>query len=87
MSTKFKLTTIEERNDKGTWFGWDIEKVGAIDELEKLTDNSMFQEGITFQSAVLEGKAQIQHQALEQDASEPTAPQVVADDVEDETPF
>ena len=87
MSTKFKLTTVEERNDKGSWFGWDIEKVGAVDELDKLTDNAMFQEGLTFQSAVLEGKAQIQHQALEQDASEPTAPQVEADDVEDETPF
>jgi hypothetical protein len=36
---------------------------------------------------VLEGKAQIQHQSLEQDASAPIAPQVEADDVEDETPF
>ena len=41
--------------------------------------------GTQQQSAVLEGKAQIQHQALEQDAR-PTA-KVEADDVEDETPL
>ena len=52
LCSRFKLTTIEERNDKGTWFGWDIEKIGAVDELEKLTDNTMFERDTTTKCCV-----------------------------------
>ena len=33
-SHKYKLTTVPESNDRGQWFGWNIETVGAITESE-----------------------------------------------------
>jgi len=33
-SHKYKLTTVPESNDRGTWFGWNVETVGAITESE-----------------------------------------------------
>ena len=33
-SHKYKLTTVAESNDRGTWFGWNIDLVGAISEEE-----------------------------------------------------
>jgi hypothetical protein len=26
----YKLKTVQMSNDKGTWFGWDVEKVGPV---------------------------------------------------------
>ena len=26
----YKLKTVQQSNDKGTWFGWDVSKVGPI---------------------------------------------------------
>tara|TARA_R100001460_G_scaffold7883_3_gene19823 strand:+ start:3053 stop:3838 length:786 start_codon:yes stop_codon:yes gene_type:complete len=33
-SHKYKLTTVQESNDRGTWFGWNIELLGPITETE-----------------------------------------------------
>ena len=30
MSHKYKLGTVAESNDKGSWFGWDINKTGPF---------------------------------------------------------
>lgn len=29
----FRLTTVPESNDKGTWFGWKIERVGTLEDV------------------------------------------------------
>ena len=26
----YKLKTVQQSNDKGTWFGWDVARVGPI---------------------------------------------------------
>ena len=26
----YKLSTVQMSNDKGTWFGWDVSKVGPV---------------------------------------------------------
>jgi len=31
---KYKLTTVAESNDRGTWFGWSIENLGVLEEAE-----------------------------------------------------
>ena len=28
----YKLSTVQQSNDKGTWFGWNIEKVGPVQD-------------------------------------------------------
>lgn len=33
-SHKYKLTTVAESNDRGTWFGWNIELLGTLTEEE-----------------------------------------------------
>ena len=33
-SHKYKLTTVPESNDRGQWFGWNVETVGPITESE-----------------------------------------------------
>ena len=33
-SHKYKLTTVAESNDRGTWFGWNIELSGVLNEEE-----------------------------------------------------
>jgi hypothetical protein len=29
----YRLTTQAESNDKGKWFGWEVEKVGAVEDM------------------------------------------------------
>jgi len=33
-SHKYKLTTVQESNDRGTWFGWNVDMVGPVTEEE-----------------------------------------------------
>jgi|TARA_R100000995_G_scaffold20361_2_gene8464 hypothetical protein len=33
-SQKYKLSTVQESNDRGNWFGWNIELIGALTETE-----------------------------------------------------
>ena len=28
----YKLSTVQMSNDKGTWFGWDVAKVGPVED-------------------------------------------------------
>jgi hypothetical protein len=28
----YKLSTVQMSNDKGTWFGWDVSKVGPVED-------------------------------------------------------
>ena len=28
----YKLKTVQQSNDKGTWFGWDVARVGPISD-------------------------------------------------------
>lgn len=31
-TSKYKLTTVPQQNDKGSWFGWNIERIGFLEE-------------------------------------------------------
>jgi hypothetical protein len=48
----YKLKTVQMSNDKGTWFGWDVSKIGPV------TDKSVYEIAKTF--AVRVGKGEIQ---------------------------
>lgn len=48
----YKMKTVPESNEKGSWFGWDISTVGPV------TDASLYQDAKAFYAKVAEGKVQ-----------------------------
>jgi hypothetical protein len=58
MSQVYNLTTVQEQNDKGTWFGWEIQREGALD-LKKEEDNNVFQMGYSFAQSVKAGEVEV----------------------------
>ena len=51
----YKLTTVPESNDKGKWFGWEIEALGPI------TDRALYMMARAFAESVNTGKVQVKH--------------------------
>ena len=51
----YNLKTVQMSNDKGTWFGWDVTKVGAVD------DKSMYDMAKTFAVSVGKGEIEPKH--------------------------
>ena len=48
----YNLKTVQMSNDKGTWFGWDVSKVGPV------TDKSVYDTAKTFAERVGKGEVQ-----------------------------
>lgn len=57
MSHIWKLTTVPESNDKGSWFGWNHSMVRRLD-LSNKDDQSLFEEGVSFSKSVLAGEVE-----------------------------
>ena len=55
----YKLKTVQMSNDKGTWFGWDVEKVGPV------SDKGIYEMAKTFASSVGKGEIEAKHGAEE----------------------
>ena len=51
----YKLKTTQMSNDKGTWFGWEVSKVGPI------TDASIYQQAKTFSESISKGAVKAKH--------------------------
>ncbi len=51
----YKLSTVQMSNDKGTWFGWDVSKVGPV------TDKGIYDMGKSFAESVGKGEIQAKH--------------------------
>ena len=51
----YKLKTVQQSNDKGTWFGWDVSKVGPI------TDKGIYEIAKGFSNNVAKGAVQAKH--------------------------
>ena len=82
MSHKYQLSSVAESNDKGNWFGWDINKVGPID-LSNAGDKAVFEMAVAFAKSVKSGEVQVKEQAPEQ--TQAPAQQSQQDD--DDVPF
>lgn len=54
---KYRLTTQAEDNDKGSWFGWRIEKVGKLDYSGSESD--IYQAAKAFSEAVNKGEVKV----------------------------
>ena len=51
----YNLKTVQMSNDKGTWFGWDVAKIGPV------TDKSIYDIAKTFAERVGKGEVQAKH--------------------------
>ena len=51
----YNLKTVQMSNDKGTWFGWDVTKVGPVD------DKNMYDMAKNFATSVGKGEIQAKH--------------------------
>ena len=54
-SHTYRLKTTQMSNDKGTWFGWEVSKVGPI------TDQSLYQQAKTFSESISKGSVRAKH--------------------------
>jgi len=51
----YRLSTQAESNDKGKWFGWEVERVGPIE------DKNVYQAAKTFAASVSSGEIKVKH--------------------------
>ena len=51
----YKLKTTQMSNDKGTWFGWEVSKVGPI------TDGSLYDQAKSFSENISKGSVEAKH--------------------------
>jgi hypothetical protein len=62
-SQTYRLTTVAESNDKGKWFGWEVERIGPLE------DAGIYQAAKAFATSVNAGEVKVKHQdeAVESD--------------------
>ena len=51
----YQLRTIQQSNDKGTWFGWEVSKIGPVQ------DTTLYQQAKTFTENVSKGDVKVKH--------------------------
>jgi hypothetical protein len=63
----YRLTSTAESNDKGKWFGWEIERVGSVE------DPNVYSAAKAFAEQINSGKVQVKHEGegVETGASQP----------------
>ena len=61
----YKLSTVQMSNDKGTWFGWDVTKVGPVE------DKNTYDMAKNFAASVGKGEIQAKHGSEETESKTP----------------
>ena len=51
----YNLSTVQMSNDKGTWFGWEVEKMGPVE------DKSVYEMAKSFALSVGKGEVEAKH--------------------------
>ena len=51
----YKLKTTQMSNDKGTWFGWEVSKVGPV------TDKGLYDQAKSFSESISKGSVKAKH--------------------------
>jgi hypothetical protein len=54
-SHTYKLRTTQMSNDKGTWFGWEVSKIGPVQ------DQALYENAKTFSESVSKGDVKVKH--------------------------
>lgn len=58
MSQVYRLRTVEERNDKGSWFGWEVAHAREVN-LNNQNDKTLFQMAVDFSKSVKAGEVKV----------------------------
>jgi hypothetical protein len=67
-SQTYRLTTVAESNDKGKWYGWEIERVGAVDKAD------IYNAAKSFAQSVGSGDVKVKHESETGAAASSAAP-------------
>lgn len=59
MSQVYRMRTVEERNDKGSWFGWEISHSRPLD---LPAERMLFDMGVEFSTAVRAGEVKVKEE-------------------------
>jgi len=51
----YKLKTVQQSNDKGTWFGWDVNKLGPVE------DKAVYDQAKSFSQNISKGNVRVKH--------------------------
>ncbi len=62
-SQVYRLTSQAESNDKGKWFGWEIERVGAVENMD------LYQAAKAFAAQVGSGAVRVKHESDDANAN------------------
>ena len=61
----YQLKTVQQSNDKGTWFGWDVSRVGPI------SDSGIYKKAKDFGANVSKGEVKVKHGEQESKSNSP----------------
>jgi hypothetical protein len=61
----YNLKTVQQSNDKGTWFGWEISKVGQVQ------DEAVYQQARSFSESVSKGDVAVKHGETSEKSNSP----------------
>jgi len=78
MSQKYTLRTAEERNDKGSWFGWDVSRQGPLD---MANESDLFEMALTFAKSIKAGDVKVKEEMGEEAFGKSASPDRRADDI------
>jgi len=51
----YQLKTVPQSNDKGTWFGWEVSKIGSIQ------DAALYHQAKSFAENISKGDVKVKH--------------------------
>jgi hypothetical protein len=69
MSQVYRLATVEERNDKGSWFGWEITRESSLN-LETPEGKEWFESAVAFARSIKAGEVQVRAEQNESGAKQ-----------------
>ena len=58
MSQVYTLTSVQEQNDKGTWYGWEVARQRSLDPSNE-DDASLFEMGMAFAKSIKAGEVEV----------------------------
>ena len=54
-SHAYRLRTVQQSNDKGTWFGWEVQKIGPV------SNSELYQQAKAFAESISKGNVKAKH--------------------------
>ena len=64
LSQQYRLTVVSESNDRGKWHGWEIERIGSVE------DAGIYQTAKLFSESIQAGQVNVKHESDEKPAGD-----------------